>query len=87
VPRTFPKKLASDAATPGTRFMLELDEPLQATLQPVIEHVGTSNTTIIRQRIAQANAEDFPNGWHMRAAARRAPQVREKGTGRGHTSR
>jgi hypothetical protein len=48
-----------------------LDEPLQTKLQQFIKHFGTSKTKIIRQLIAQANAEDFPNSWQMRAAERR----------------
>jgi predicted DNA-binding protein len=76
-----------DSHTYGKRFMLRLDKPSQTKLQQLVKHFGTSKAEIIRQLVAQANVEDFPNSWQMRAAARRAQQVREKGMGRGQTSR
>jgi hypothetical protein len=63
VPRTFPKKLASDAAASGTCVMLRLDDPSQNKLQQFGKQFGTSKAEIIRQLIAQAEPEDFPPSW------------------------
>jgi hypothetical protein len=70
-----------DSRTYGTRFMLRLDEPSQAKLRQFIEHFGTSRAEIIRQLIAQANDEDFPKSWQMRAAEPANPQMRRQTRG------
>jgi predicted transcriptional regulator len=59
-----------DSRTYGTRFMLRLDSPSATKLQQLVRQFGTSKADIIRQLIAQATPEDFPNSWHMRAAER-----------------
>jgi hypothetical protein len=61
-----------DSRTYGRRFMLRLDEPSQTKLQQLVKQYGVSKAEIIRQLIAQAEPEDFPKGWHMKAAAHRA---------------
>ena len=48
--------------------MLWLGKPSQTNLQQFIEHVGTSKAKCIRQLIVQAEPEDFPPSWQMRAA-------------------
>lgn len=53
--------------TYDTRFILRLDEPSQTKLQQLVKHFDVSKAEIIRQLIAQANAEDFPKSWEMRA--------------------
>jgi len=60
-----------DSRSYGTRFMLRLDEPSQTKLQQLVKQFGASKAEIIRQLIAQANAEDFPKSWQMRAAEHR----------------
>jgi hypothetical protein len=51
--------------------MLRLDEPSHTKLQQLVKQFGASKAEIIRQLIAQANAEDFPKSWQMRAAEHR----------------
>jgi hypothetical protein len=72
---------AHDSRVYGTRFMLRLDEPSQIKLQQLVQQFGSSKAKIIRHLIAQAEPEDFPPSWHMRAAERRAQQIKEKGIG------
>jgi predicted transcriptional regulator len=60
-----------DSRTYGTRFMLRLDDPSQAKLQQLVKQFGASKAEIIRQLIAQANDENFPKSWQMRAAEHR----------------
>jgi len=70
-----------DARTYDTRFMLRLDDPSQTRLQQLVQQFGSSKAKIIRHLIAQAEPEDFLPNWHMRAAERRAQQIKEKGMG------
>jgi hypothetical protein len=65
------EKRSHDSRTYTERFMLRLDEPSQAKRQQLIKHFGVSKAEIIRQLIAQANAEDFPKSWQVRAADHR----------------
>ena len=65
-----------DSRTHTEHFMLRLDESSQTTLQQLIKQFGASKAEIIRQLIAQAKPEDFPQGWHMKALDRRAQQPR-----------
>jgi predicted transcriptional regulator len=60
-----------DSRSYGTRFMLRLDEPSQTKLQQLVKQFGASKAKIIRQLIAQANDEDFPKSWQVRAAEQR----------------
>jgi predicted DNA-binding protein len=60
-----------DSHTYGTRFMLRLDEPSQTKLQHLVKQFGVPKAEIIRQLIAQANDEDFPKRWQVRAAEQR----------------
>jgi hypothetical protein len=55
--------------------MLRLDDPSQAKLQQLIKQLGASKAEIIRQLIAQAEPEDFPSSWYMKAAERRTQQA------------
>jgi predicted transcriptional regulator len=56
---------AHDLHTYGQRFMLQLDETTAQKLQFLVEQVGRSRAEIIRQLIAQATSEDFPQSWHL----------------------
>ena len=47
----------------GQRFMLRLDETTAETLQRLVEQVGKPGAEIIRQLIAQATPESFPQSW------------------------
>jgi hypothetical protein len=51
--------------------MLRLDESSQNKLLQLVKQFGTSKAEIIRQVIAQANDEDFPPSWRIRAAEHR----------------
>jgi hypothetical protein len=57
--------------------MLRLDQPSREKLQDLVEHFTLSKAAIIRQLIAQANDEDFPPSWQIRAAERHAPQTQQ----------
>ena len=70
-----PHERSHDSHTYTERFMLRLDEPSQTKLQQLIKAFGTSKAAIIRHLIAQAEPEDFPPSWQMRAAARHLPRV------------
>jgi predicted transcriptional regulator len=65
------EKRSHDSRTYATRFMLRLDDPSQTKLQQLVKQFGVSKAEIIRQLIAQAEPEDFPPSWHMRAAEHR----------------
>jgi hypothetical protein len=45
-------------------------------LEDLSTHFDKEAAEIIRQLIAQAEPEDFPPSWHMRAAERHARQSR-----------
>jgi predicted DNA-binding protein len=65
-----------DSQTYGQRFMLRLDESTSQKLQHLVEQSGMSRAEIIRQLIAQAKLEDFPESWQLEAEGphgRRAP--------------
>jgi hypothetical protein len=63
-----------------TRVMLRLDEPSRINLQDLVDHFHLPKATIIRQLLIQATPQDFPKGWHMSAAERRAPPSENQGT-------
>jgi predicted transcriptional regulator len=67
-----------DSRIYGKRFMLRLDQATQAKLEHLIQQFGASKAHIIRQLIMQATPEDFPNSWHLRAAARSMPPMRQQ---------
>jgi hypothetical protein len=69
-----------DSRIYGTRFMLRLDETSQTKLQQLITKFGVSKAAIIRQLLVEAKPEDFPKSWHMRAAERFVPSVRQQTT-------
>jgi hypothetical protein len=71
-----PRERFHDSPTYTTRFMLRLDESSQTTLQQLVTQFGASKAEIIRHLITQANPEDFPKSWQMRASERRVPRVR-----------
>jgi hypothetical protein len=67
-----------DSRIYGTRVMRRLDAASEKTLQQLISHCGASKAAIIRHLILQANPEDFPTSWHMRAAERSVPPMRQQ---------
>jgi hypothetical protein len=70
-----PRERSHDSRTYTERFMLRLDEPSQTKLQQLVTQFDASKAAIIRHLIAQANPEDFPKHWHLRAAERRVQQA------------
>ena len=74
-----PRERFHDSRTYTTRFMLRLDESSQTKLQQLIKQFGASKADIIRQLIAQAEPEDFPPSWQIRAAEHPARQARPRG--------
>jgi hypothetical protein len=76
-----PEQRSHDSHTYGRRFMLRLDDPSQTKLRQLITRFGASKAEMIRQLIAQANDEDFPKSWQMKAAAHR---VQQSGPDDGH---
>jgi predicted DNA-binding protein len=70
-----PPERSHDSRTYTERFMLRLDDPSQTKLQQLITQFGVSKAEIIRHLIAQAEPEDFPKSWHLRAAERRGQQA------------
>jgi hypothetical protein len=73
-----PEERSHDSRTYGNRFMLRLDEHSLTKLQQLINQFGSSKAEIIRQLIAQAEPEDFPKSWQMRAAEHSMPPMRQK---------
>jgi hypothetical protein len=72
-----PRERSHDSGTYGKRFMLRLDDLTQAKLEDLSTHFDKPAAEIIRQLIAQAEPEDFPKSWQMRATERHAPQPRQ----------
>jgi predicted transcriptional regulator len=54
----------------STRFMLRLDETTAQKLQHLVKQVGKPRAEVIRQLIAQARPEDFPQSWQLAVAER-----------------
>jgi predicted DNA-binding protein len=71
-----PHERSHDSRTYTERFMLRLDEPSQTKLQQLVKQFGASKAAIIRHLITQANPEDFPTSWQLRAAEHRSRQPR-----------
>jgi hypothetical protein len=57
--------------------MLRLDAQAGERLEEPTTYFGASNVEVIRQRIAQARPEAFPQGWRMAVAERRHPNTTE----------
>jgi hypothetical protein len=72
-----PRERSHDSPIYTERFMLRLDEPAQTKLQQLINQLGASKAAIIRHLITQAEPEDFPTSWQMRAAERHAQHPRQ----------
>jgi predicted transcriptional regulator len=57
-----------DSRAYGKRFMLRLDDLTWEKIEELSTRFDKSAAKIIRQLIAQAEAEDFPKSWHTKAA-------------------
>ena len=71
-----PAERSHESLVYSTRFMLRLNKTLQTKLQDLTERFAVSKADIIRQLITQANHEDFPPSWQMKAAEHRTRQNR-----------
>lgn len=67
---------AHDSRTYSRRFMLRMDTASWRKLDTLAQRFDRSAADIIRQLIAQASPEDFPQSWRMAANERRAQQGR-----------
>jgi len=56
--------------------MLRLDDQTREKIEELSTHFDTSAAEVIRQLVAQAQTEDFPPSWPMRATERHARQAR-----------
>ena len=70
-----PRERSHDSRIYTARFMLRLNQTSSLKLQDLVDHFHVPKAQIIRQLIAQAEPEDFPKSWQMRAAERHAPRV------------
>jgi len=59
------------------RYMIRLDDMTWEKLEDFSRHFDTSAAAIIRQLVAQATIEDFPQAWQMADDPRRAHPRRE----------
>jgi hypothetical protein len=71
-----PHEHSHDSRTYTGRFMLRLDDLTREKLKNLSTHFDTSAAEMIRHLIAQANPEDFPTSWQLRAAEHRSRQPR-----------
>jgi hypothetical protein len=60
-----------DSRTYGKRFMLRLDAATWTRLEELSQHFDTSSAEVIRQLVAQATPEDFPESWQCAVDERR----------------
>jgi predicted transcriptional regulator len=58
-----------DSSRYGRRFMLRLDQETSAKLPTLTQGLDRPAAAIIRQLIAHAVLEDFPESWHMAVKA------------------
>jgi hypothetical protein len=72
-PKPRVSRRSHDSRTYGRRFMLRLDEPTWQTLESFAHHFKQSHAEIIRQLVAQARLEDFPQSWQL-AVQERPPE-------------
>jgi hypothetical protein len=78
-----PRERSHDSRDDDTRFMRRLDDASWTKLRELVKRFGASKAVIIRQLIAQANNDDFPKSWQIRAAESCAQQAQEQGKGKG----
>jgi hypothetical protein len=71
-----PGERSHDSRTYTERFMLRLNNTSALKLQELVDRFDVPKAEIIRHLITQAKPEDFPKGWHVRAAERRMQQAR-----------
>jgi predicted transcriptional regulator len=63
-------------------FMLRLNDETSAKLATLAQTLHRSAAEVIRQLIAQATPEVFPESWHMAAQERRAREAQSSDDGR-----
>jgi hypothetical protein len=63
-----PRERSHHSRTHTERFMLRLDDPTREKLEDLSTQFNESAAEVIHQLITQANPEDFPQSWRMRAA-------------------
>jgi predicted transcriptional regulator len=68
-----PAPRSHDSGSYGTRFMLRLDEVTSRKLATLTQTFDRSAAEVIRQLIAHATPEDFPQSWHLAMNERLAP--------------
>jgi predicted transcriptional regulator len=73
---------AHDSRHYGRRFMIRFDDPTWEKLEDLSTHLDKSAAEIIRQLVAQAKPEDFPQAWQTVGGPRRTRPRREASTRR-----
>jgi hypothetical protein len=71
-----PTERSHDSRTYTERFMLRLDTTSSLKLQELVDRFDVPKAAIIRHLLSQAEPEDFPKSWRLRAAEHRVPRVR-----------
>jgi hypothetical protein len=71
-----PRECSHDSRIYTERFMLRLDHTSSLKLQELVDRFDVPKAAIIRHLLAQAEPEDFPKRWHLRAAEHHVPRVR-----------
>jgi predicted transcriptional regulator len=66
-----------------TRYMMRLDDASTRKLDELAQHFNRSAADVLRQLIAQATPETFPQSWHLAAEERRQRRSRQADTGLG----
>jgi predicted transcriptional regulator len=66
-----------DSGYYGTRFMLRLDDETSSKLETLTQTFHRSAAEVIRQLIAQATPEVFPESWHLSVEERRQEARRD----------
>jgi hypothetical protein len=70
-----PPERSHDSRIYTMRFMLRLDTTSSLKLQELINRFDVPKAAIIRHLLTQAEPDDFPKSWHMRAAEHHIPRV------------
>jgi hypothetical protein len=77
-----PRERSHDSRDYGKRFMMRLDDPTWEKVEELAMRFDKSAAEIIRQLVAQATPEDFPQAWQTAGSPKRSHPRREPSTRR-----